>query len=106
MSDLRGGALRRLLGLPGVRRLPDRGADGGGGDPDAVAAGALDPEGRNQRHTYVQPKPGDPRFLVVQQMLVDTAELNDWALELEVDLVASREARQAVFQVVRCGEFR
>ena len=66
----------------------------------------LDPEGRNQRHTYVQPKPGDPRFLVVQQMLVDTAELNDWALELEVDLVSSREARQAVFQVVRCGEFR
>jgi hypothetical protein len=66
----------------------------------------LDPEGRNQRHTYVQPKPGDSRFLVVQQMLVDTGELNDWALEVEVDLVASREARQAVLQLVRCGEFR
>jgi hypothetical protein len=37
---------------------------------------------------------------------LDTEEFNDWALELEVDLVASREARQAVFQVVRCGEFR
>jgi len=66
----------------------------------------LDPEGRNQRHTYVQPKPGDPRFLVVQQMLVDTGDLNDWALEVEVDLVASREAKQAVLQLVRCGEFR
>ena len=66
----------------------------------------LDPEGRNQRHTYVQPKPDDPRKLVVQQMLVDTEELNDWALELEVDLAASREARQAVLRLVRCGEFR
>ena len=66
----------------------------------------LDPEGRNQRHTYVQPKPGDPRRLVVQQMLVDAEELNDWALEVEVDLETSREARQAVLQLVRCGEFR
>lgn len=66
----------------------------------------LDPEGRNQRHTYTQPKPDHPRFLVVQQMLVDAEDLNDWALELEVDLEASREAGQPVLQLLRCGEWR
>jgi hypothetical protein len=43
---------------------------------------------------------------VVQQMLVDEEEINDWALEVEVDLEASRAAGQAVMQLVRCGEFR
>ncbi|MBI3131130.1 MAG: DUF3516 domain-containing protein [Acidobacteria bacterium] len=66
----------------------------------------LDPEGRNQRHTYVQAKPDDPRTLVVQQMLVDADEANDWALEVEVDLDASRAAKQAVLRLVRFGEFR
>jgi hypothetical protein len=66
----------------------------------------LDPEGRNQRHTYVQPKPGDPKALIVQQMLVDTGELNDWALEVEVDLDASRRDRQPVLRLMRFGEFR
>jgi superfamily II RNA helicase len=66
----------------------------------------LDPEGRNLRHTYVQPKPEAPRVLLVQQMLVDTAELNDWVLEVEVDLDASREAKQAVLRLVRFGELR
>ncbi|MCM2250388.1 MAG: DUF3516 domain-containing protein [Geothrix sp.] len=66
----------------------------------------LDPEGRNQRHTYVQPKPGDPKALIVQQMLVDTGELNDWALEVEVDLDASRQDRQPVLRLLRFGEFR
>ena len=66
----------------------------------------LDPEGRNQRHTYLQPKPDDPRTLVVQQMLVDRAELNDWSLEVEVDLDASRDLHQPVLRLVRLGEFR
>ncbi|HJV91266.1 MAG TPA: DUF3516 domain-containing protein [Holophagaceae bacterium] len=66
----------------------------------------LDPEGRNARHTYVEPKAGDPRRLVVQQMLVDADEVNDWALEVEVDLDASRTAKQPVLQLVRFGEFR
>lgn len=66
----------------------------------------LDPEGRNQRHTYLEPKPGDPRTLVVQQMLVDTGGMNDWALELEVDLDASRQERQPVLRLLRFGEFR
>lgn len=66
----------------------------------------LDPEGRNQRHTYAQPKPDDPRILVVQQMLVDAEEINDWALEVDVDLTASKAAKQAVLRLVRFGEFR
>ena len=66
----------------------------------------LDPEGRNQRHTYLQPKAEDPRVLVVQQMLVDRAEYNDWAVEIEVDLDASREAGQPVIRLVRLGEYR
>ncbi|HEY3401298.1 MAG TPA: DUF3516 domain-containing protein [Geothrix sp.] len=66
----------------------------------------LDPEGRNQRHTYLEPKAGDPRTLIVQQMLVDAGELNDWALELEVDLAASRQERQPVLRLMRFGEFR
>ncbi len=66
----------------------------------------LDPEGRNQRHTYLQPKPEDPRTLVVQQMLVDRAELNDWALEVEVNLDASRDLQRPVLRLMRFGEFR
>ena len=66
----------------------------------------LDPEGRNQRHTYVQSKAEEPRFLVVQQMLVDTAEYNDWAVEFDVDLEASREAGQLVMRLVSLGEYR
>jgi len=66
----------------------------------------LDPEGRNQRHTYVQAKAEDPGFLVVQQMLVDDADDNDWALELEVDLQASRAAGQPVMRLVSLDEYR
>ncbi|HJV23525.1 MAG TPA: DUF3516 domain-containing protein, partial [Holophagaceae bacterium] len=66
----------------------------------------LDPEGRNARHTYVEPKAGDARTLVVQQMLVDDEEVNDWALEVEVDLPASKAAKQAILRLVRFGEFR
>ena len=39
-------------------------------------------------------------------MLVDTGELNDWALELEVDLDASRRDRQPALRLMRFGEFR
>jgi hypothetical protein len=65
----------------------------------------LDPEGRNQRHTYVQPKPDDPGVLLVQQMLIDAEELNDWVLELEVDLGASREAKVAVLRMIGLGAY-
>ena len=66
----------------------------------------LDPEGRNLRHTYVQPLAEDPRRLVVQQMLVDEAEDNDWALTFQVDLDSSRVAGQPVMRLVGFGEYR
>ncbi|GLH72800.1 helicase [Geothrix limicola] len=65
----------------------------------------LDPEGRNQRHTYVQPKPDEAGVWLVQQMLVDADELNDWVLEVDVDLAASREAKQAVLTLREIGPF-
>ncbi len=62
----------------------------------------LDPEARNLRHTYVQPGDDQTRWRV-QQMLVDTNELNDWVLEVDVDLAASREVGVPVLQLLRFG---
>lgn len=62
----------------------------------------LDPEARNARHTHVEPAP-DGAAWRVQQMLVDTADLNDWVLELDVDLASSRAAGAPVVQLLRLG---
>ena len=62
----------------------------------------LDPEARNLRHTTVAPSE-DRASWRVQQMLVDTAELNDWLAEVEVDLAASRAASEPVLRLVRLG---
>lgn len=66
----------------------------------------LDPEGRNRRHTYLEPKPDAPRILVIQQMVVDAEGDNDWALDLEADLDASRAAGEPVLRLVGFGVFR
>ncbi len=50
----------------------------------------LDPEARNLRHTHVEPS-DDRATWRVQQMLVDPEALNDWVLELSVDLAGSRD---------------
>ncbi len=60
----------------------------------------LDPEARNLRHTHVQPAE-DRTSWRVQQMLVDPEGLNDWMLELEVDLSASRELGEPVLKLLR-----
>jgi hypothetical protein len=67
-----------------------------------AARGALrvDPEARNQRHTYVTPSE-DGRSWRVQQMLVDDEMVNDWVAEFEVDLAASREAARPVTTLLR-----
>jgi superfamily II RNA helicase len=62
----------------------------------------LDPEGRNLRHTYVQPADEGARWRV-QQMLVDPEGLNDWVAEFDVDLQASREAGEPVLRLLRLG---
>jgi hypothetical protein len=60
----------------------------------------LDPEARNLRHTHVEPSEERARWRV-QQMLVDAEGHNDWVLELDVDLAASRERGEPVLRLVR-----
>jgi superfamily II RNA helicase len=62
----------------------------------------LDPEARNQRHTHVEPSEDRSRWLV-RQMLVDTEGHNDWVMEVEVDLAASRETGEPVLKLLRLG---
>jgi superfamily II RNA helicase len=62
----------------------------------------LDPEARNLRHTHVEATP-DGTSWRVQQMLVDTADINDWLAEIEVDLPASRETEAPVLALRRLG---
>ena len=62
----------------------------------------LDPEARNLRHTQVEPA-ADRASWRVQQMLVDDEGLNDWVLELDVDLTASRELGEPVLKLLRLG---
>lgn len=65
----------------------------------------LDPEGRNLRHTYVQPSE-DGQSWTVQQMLVDPEELNDWVAEFEVDLGASRCLKAPLLRLQKLSAFR
>ncbi|MGE0452693.1 MAG: DEAD/DEAH box helicase [Vicinamibacteria bacterium] len=62
----------------------------------------LDPEARNLRHTHVEPA-GDRTSWRVQQMLVDAEGVNDWLLELEVDLASSRQIGEPVLKLLRIG---
>jgi hypothetical protein len=66
----------------------------------------LNPEGRNLRHTYSRPKPDEAGKLLVQQMLVDEDSANDWVLDVEVDLDASREYQEPIMDLNYMGEFR
>ena len=50
----------------------------------------LDNEGRNGRHTYVEPSE-DGQTWRVCQMLIDPEEHNDWQCEFRVDLAQARE---------------
>jgi superfamily II RNA helicase len=55
----------------------------------------FDPEARNLRHTQVTPS-ADGRGWVVEQVLVDAEDHNDWVAVFDVDLVRSREASRPV----------
>jgi hypothetical protein len=63
----------------------------------------LDAEGRNLRHTYLVPGDGE---WVVQQMLVDPEEFNDWVAEFRVDLAASRAAQAPAMELLRLEAYR
>ena len=58
----------------------------------------LAPEARNMRHTYVIPAE-DKRSWTVQQVLVDPDEHNDWKVEFQVDLMASRETGEPALRL-------
>jgi hypothetical protein len=60
----------------------------------------LDPNARNVRHTYVIPSE-DKKCWLVQQMLVDPEECNDWVAEFEVDLAESRKLGEPVLRLRR-----
>jgi superfamily II RNA helicase len=64
----------------------------------------LDPEARNLRHTHVELS-ADGSSWRVEQMLVDTAGLNDWVAEIEVDLPSSRELGAPALRLMRVGAF-
>ena len=65
----------------------------------------LDPEGRNLRHTYSSLKPDDKNILVVQQMLVDENAANDWVVEFETDLEASRKFIEPIMDLAYMGVY-
>jgi len=62
----------------------------------------LNPEARNNRHTYVVPSE-DKKTWRVQQMLVDPDAANDWVAEFEVDLGESKKAEEAVLKLKKIG---
>jgi hypothetical protein len=62
----------------------------------------LDPEARNTRHTHVKPSE-DGLSWRVQQMIIDTEALNDWMVEVEVDVAASRAAEEPVTKLTSLG---
>ena len=62
----------------------------------------LDPEARNLRHTAVTVTE-DQTSWHVDQMLIDSAGLNDWVAAIDVGLPASRDAGQPVVRLLRLG---
>lgn len=55
----------------------------------------LDPEARNMRHTYVIPS-NDKALWMVDQVMVDIEEHNDWVIRIVVDIKKSREDAEPV----------
>jgi len=62
----------------------------------------LDPNARNQRHTYVIPSE-DKTHWRVQQVLIDPDEYNDWMAEFHVDLAQSRAIKEPALKLLRIG---
>ena len=60
----------------------------------------LDPEARNRRWTFVDERESD---WLVEQVLIDSEERNDWSVRFVVDLPASDEAGHVVMDVEGMG---
>jgi hypothetical protein len=63
---------------------------------------SLEPEARNTKHTHVIPSE-DRKSWRVMQVLVDPEEHNDWQVEFEIDLAASKAAEVLVMRLVGVG---
>jgi hypothetical protein len=55
----------------------------------------LDPEARNAKHCYLTVDEESKRW-IVEQVLVDPDEWNDWSVRVEVDLAACDEKDEVV----------
>ncbi len=62
----------------------------------------LDPEARNARHTHIRRAPEEDAW-IVEQMLVDPEEANDWMIRFHVGLSASRAAGDPILQLRHLG---
>ncbi len=62
----------------------------------------LDPEARNARHTHIAVSE-DRKFWKVQQVLIDPSDFNDWMVEFEINLEASRTALAPVIRLAVIG---
>jgi superfamily II RNA helicase len=63
----------------------------------------MDPEARNKKHFRADEIPGR-RAWRVEQVLVDTEELNDWCVVFEVDLDACDAKEEVVMTLIGVGE--
>jgi len=62
----------------------------------------LDPEARNIRHTYIKPSE-DKQTWLIQQMLIDPENHNDWVAEFEVDIPRSRATAEPSLRLKKIG---
>ena len=81
---------------------PERLAEALSAYREAHQAVRFDPEARNAKHTHVD-QTRDPDHWRVQQVLVDPEDLNDWMIEFEVDVPASRARQAPVLRLLAIG---
>lgn len=60
----------------------------------------LDPEARNIKNTYIRDEPG--RW-IIQQVLVDTRDINDWAMLFAVNIEAARASGEPRLRLLAAG---
>ncbi len=63
----------------------------------------LDPNSRNIRHTHVKPSEDNTHW-IVQQVLIDPEEKNDWMLEFTVDLAQSKTSEEVAIRLNKLSE--
>ena len=62
----------------------------------------LDPEARSKKHYRSELVEGT-RSLRVEQVLVDSEELNDWSAIFEVDVAKSDEKNEVALELIQVG---